>query len=53
MFKLQIIKRKALFYVVTIIFPTYLVVTVSIIGLFVPHTAGGEREEKVSFRSSI
>uniref|UniRef100_A0AC35F442 Neurotransmitter-gated ion-channel ligand-binding domain-containing protein n=1 Tax=Panagrolaimus sp. PS1159 TaxID=55785 RepID=A0AC35F442_9BILA len=43
----KIIKRKALFYIVTLIFPTYLIVTVSIIGLYVPHSAGGEREEKV------
>uniref|UniRef100_A0A7E4VEL8 Neur_chan_LBD domain-containing protein n=1 Tax=Panagrellus redivivus TaxID=6233 RepID=A0A7E4VEL8_PANRE len=43
------IQRKPLFYIANIILPTFVVVGVSIIGLFVPHSAGLEREEKVTF----
>ncbi|VDM42600.1 unnamed protein product [Toxocara canis] len=43
-----VLRRKPLYYVVVILIPTYLIVTVSIIGLFIAHSADGEREEKVS-----
>uniref|UniRef100_A0A915A7R1 Uncharacterized protein n=1 Tax=Parascaris univalens TaxID=6257 RepID=A0A915A7R1_PARUN len=44
-----VLRRKPLYYVVVILIPTYLIVSVSIIGLFIAHSADGEREEKVSF----
>lgn len=41
------IKRKPLYYVVVFIIPSFLIVAVSIAGLFIPSTAGKERQEKV------
>ncbi|CAL2038088.1 unnamed protein product [Caenorhabditis brenneri] len=42
------VRRKPLYYIVVIIFPTFLIVTVSNIGLFTPHGVHGDREEHVS-----
>ncbi|VDN58418.1 unnamed protein product [Dracunculus medinensis] len=44
-----VLRRKPLYYIVVLLIPTYLIVSISIIGLFIPHSADGEREEKVSF----
>ncbi|KAH7728052.1 Protein LGC-11 [Aphelenchoides avenae] len=46
-FKLMI-KRKPLYYVVVFIIPSFLIVAVSIAGLFIPSTAGKERQEKLN-----
>ncbi|CAI4225941.1 unnamed protein product [Auanema sp. JU1783] len=42
------LKRKPLYYVIVIIVPSFLIVTVSCIGIFTPHGVQGDREEKVS-----
>ena len=42
------IKRKPHYFVITIIVPTFFIVMVSLVGLFVPHAVGSVREEKVS-----
>ncbi|CAJ0958328.1 unnamed protein product, partial [Mesorhabditis belari] len=42
------IKRKPLNYIVVILIPTFLIVNVSIVGLFTPHGILGDRQEKVS-----
>ncbi|CAJ0577269.1 unnamed protein product, partial [Mesorhabditis spiculigera] len=42
------IKRKPLNYIVVILIPTFLIVNVSIVGLFTPHGIQGDRQEKVS-----
>uniref|UniRef100_A0A9J2Q1P3 Neurotransmitter-gated ion-channel ligand-binding domain-containing protein n=1 Tax=Ascaris lumbricoides TaxID=6252 RepID=A0A9J2Q1P3_ASCLU len=48
-----ILRRKPLYYVVVILIPTYLIVSVSIIGLFIAHSADGEREEKILRRKPL
>uniref|UniRef100_A0A1I7X092 Neur_chan_LBD domain-containing protein n=1 Tax=Heterorhabditis bacteriophora TaxID=37862 RepID=A0A1I7X092_HETBA len=45
-YKLKI-RRKPMYYIVVILIPTFLIVTVSNIGLFTPHGVEGDREEKV------
>ncbi|GMT04741.1 hypothetical protein PENTCL1PPCAC_26915, partial [Pristionchus entomophagus] len=42
------IRRKPLYYIVVILIPTFVIVNVSIIGIFTPHGVQGDREEKVS-----
>ncbi|EFP10636.1 CRE-LGC-12 protein [Caenorhabditis remanei] len=42
------IRRKPLHYILVIIIPTFLIVTVSNIGLFTPHGVHGDREEHVT-----
>ncbi|EFO82653.1 CRE-LGC-11 protein [Caenorhabditis remanei] len=42
------LRRKPLYYIVVILLPSFLIVTVSNIGLFTPHGVHGDREEHVS-----
>ncbi|CAD6189357.1 unnamed protein product [Caenorhabditis auriculariae] len=46
-YKLEL-RRKPLYYIVVILLPTFLIVTVSNVGLFTPHGVHGDREEHVS-----
>ncbi|PIC19144.1 hypothetical protein B9Z55_024792 [Caenorhabditis nigoni] len=42
------LRRKPLYYIVVILLPSFLIVTVSNVGLFTPHGVHGDREEHVS-----
>ncbi|CAB3399192.1 unnamed protein product [Caenorhabditis bovis] len=42
------LRRKPLYYIVVILLPSFLIVTISNIGLFTPHGVHGDREEHVS-----
>ena len=43
-----VIRRKALYYIFTMALPTFVITTLSIVGLFTPFSASGERQEKVT-----
>lgn len=45
--KLKIIQRRPNYYIIVILIPTYLIVSIALIGMFTPGGIFGEREEKV------
>ena len=49
----MLMKRRPLFYLVNIVVPSFIITSLSIVGLFTPFSSTGEREEKVGARIQI
>ncbi len=43
-----VLKRKPMYYIFTMVLPSFIITTLSTVGLFSPFNAGGDRQEKIS-----
>ncbi len=43
-----VIQRKPLYYIFTMILPSFVITTLSLVGVFSPFSSGGDRQEKIT-----